>query len=59
MGLLALFAEFRETRSLSLLGTALEGRDAVLLLALYAIVPVVLLGAALKKFFDYNRVKDR
>ena len=56
LGLFGLYAEFRKSASLFFLGTRYTGREALLILLIYAAIPVTLLAVALKKFFDYKQL---
>lgn len=56
-GLFWLYAQYRASASLFLLGVRYTGSDALSIMAVYAVVPITLLAVALKKFLAYNRFK--
>lgn len=60
IGFLMLFAEFRTTASLSLLGRTFTGGEAALLVMVYTIaLPVNLLALAIHKLFQYWRLTQQ
>ena len=56
-GLFWLYAEYREFASLFLGGVRYAGSDALSIMAVYAVIPIMLLAVALKKLLEYNRLK--
>lgn len=57
VGLFFLYAEFRDSGSITLLGNRYTGREALLIVSVYTALPITLFAVALKKLLEHNRLK--
>ena len=54
--LFLLYSEFRDTAAITLFGTRYADRDGLLIMGIFAVIPITLLAVALKKFIERARL---